>query len=63
MLCSVLRQLEILGGELAAIDPEGRIAAADRVAELAVRLRATLAREEVDEGQVPDSGPGLKSVA
>ena len=43
MLPHVLERLEILKAEIAAVDPEGRTDAADRVAEIAVALRAELA--------------------
>lgn len=43
MLPHVLERLEVLKAEISAIDPEGRTDAADRVAEIAVALRAELA--------------------
>jgi hypothetical protein len=43
MLPRVLERLEVLKAEISAIDPEGRTDAADRVAEIAVALRAELA--------------------
>lgn len=43
MLPRVLERLEVLKTEIAAIDPEGRTDAADRVAAIAVALRAELA--------------------
>ncbi len=43
MLPHVLERLEVLKAEISAIDPEGRTDAADRVAAIAVALRAELA--------------------
>lgn len=43
MITGVLRRLEALEADLAAIDPEHHADAADRVAAMAVALRDTLA--------------------